>query len=187
MSVTPQEAVTGGRADRARARPHRYRRQQRGDSEDRLGARCVDCRLGRRLPREPVGCVLLLQSRARVDGRAALRQDRQHRVRSGDERRRLVRNVLYGTTKAGVVALTKGLARELAPFGINVNAIAPGVVETRHDKHTADAGTSQSRARREFRWAASLPPATSRTSLHCWRPTCSATSQAKRSRWMVVI
>jgi 3-oxoacyl-[acyl-carrier protein] reductase len=39
-------------------------------------------------------------------------------------------NVLYGTTKAGVVALTKGLARELASHGINVNAIAPGVIET---------------------------------------------------------
>ena len=39
-------------------------------------------------------------------------------------------NVLYGTTKAGVVAFTKGFARELAPHGINVNAIAPGVVET---------------------------------------------------------
>lgn len=39
-------------------------------------------------------------------------------------------NVLYGTTKAGVVALTKGLARELAPLGINVNAIAPSVTET---------------------------------------------------------
>lgn len=39
-------------------------------------------------------------------------------------------NVLYGTTKAGVVAFTKGFARELAPYGINVNAIAPGLVET---------------------------------------------------------
>jgi 3-oxoacyl-[acyl-carrier protein] reductase len=39
-------------------------------------------------------------------------------------------NVLYGTTKAGVVAMTHGLARELGPYGINVNAISPGVTET---------------------------------------------------------
>jgi len=39
-------------------------------------------------------------------------------------------NVLYGTTKAGVVAFTKGFARELAPYNINVNAVAPGLVET---------------------------------------------------------
>ncbi|HET7095965.1 MAG TPA: SDR family oxidoreductase [Casimicrobiaceae bacterium] len=39
-------------------------------------------------------------------------------------------NVLYGTTKAGVVALTQGFARELGPHGINVNAISPGVVGT---------------------------------------------------------
>jgi NAD(P)-dependent dehydrogenase (short-subunit alcohol dehydrogenase family) len=39
-------------------------------------------------------------------------------------------NVLYGATKAGVVALTKGLAREFAPLGINVNAISPAVTET---------------------------------------------------------
>lgn len=39
-------------------------------------------------------------------------------------------NVLYGTTKAGVIAFTKGFARELAPYGINVNAVAPGLLET---------------------------------------------------------
>lgn len=39
-------------------------------------------------------------------------------------------NVLYGTTKAGVVAMTQGFARELGPHGINVNAISPGVVDT---------------------------------------------------------
>lgn len=39
-------------------------------------------------------------------------------------------NVWYGTTKAGVVALTKGLGRELGPRGIRVNAISPAVVDT---------------------------------------------------------
>jgi NAD(P)-dependent dehydrogenase (short-subunit alcohol dehydrogenase family) len=39
-------------------------------------------------------------------------------------------NVWYGATKAGVVAITKGLGRELGPQGIRVNAIAPGVIET---------------------------------------------------------
>ncbi len=39
-------------------------------------------------------------------------------------------NVLYGVTKAGVAALTMGLARELGPAGITVNAIAPAVTAT---------------------------------------------------------
>ena len=39
-------------------------------------------------------------------------------------------NVWYGATKAGVVALTRGLGRELGPLGIRVNAIAPAVVDT---------------------------------------------------------
>lgn len=41
-----------------------------------------------------------------------------------------VGNVWYGATKAAVVALTKGLARELGAHGVRVNAIAPGLVET---------------------------------------------------------
>jgi len=39
-------------------------------------------------------------------------------------------NVWYGTTKAAVVAMTRGLGRELGPEGIRVNAIAPAVLET---------------------------------------------------------
>jgi NAD(P)-dependent dehydrogenase (short-subunit alcohol dehydrogenase family) len=41
-----------------------------------------------------------------------------------------VGNTIYGTTKAGVAALTMGLARELGPSGITANAIAPAVADT---------------------------------------------------------
>ncbi|MBI3457874.1 MAG: SDR family oxidoreductase [Candidatus Rokubacteria bacterium] len=37
----------------------------------------------------------------------------------------------YSVSKAAVIMLTRVLARELAPFGIRVNAIAPALVETR--------------------------------------------------------
>jgi 3-oxoacyl-[acyl-carrier protein] reductase len=36
----------------------------------------------------------------------------------------------YGISKWGVIGLTKGLAKQLAPFGVRVNAIAPGPVAT---------------------------------------------------------
>jgi 3-oxoacyl-[acyl-carrier protein] reductase len=36
----------------------------------------------------------------------------------------------YGPSKAAIDALTKTLARQLAPFGINVNGVAPHAIET---------------------------------------------------------
>ena len=40
------------------------------------------------------------------------------------------RIVVYGATKGGVIALTKGLAIELGRFGVTVNAVCPGVTRT---------------------------------------------------------
>src|SRR5205823_7877133 len=44
----------------------------------------------------------------------------------------------YSTAKAGLQGLTRTLSIELGPFNINVNAVAPGFIETRMTQQTAE-------------------------------------------------
>jgi NAD(P)-dependent dehydrogenase (short-subunit alcohol dehydrogenase family) len=58
----------------------------------------------------------------------------------------------YAASKAGLIALTKGLARELGPQGILSNAIAPSFIDTEQLRvDAADAGVTLEEMRQRYR------------------------------------
>jgi 2-hydroxycyclohexanecarboxyl-CoA dehydrogenase len=58
----------------------------------------------------------------------------------------------YAASKAGLIALTKGLGRELGPDGILANAIAPAYIDTEQLRVDAeDAGISLEEMRQRYR------------------------------------
>ncbi|MFN3843141.1 MAG: glucose 1-dehydrogenase [Rehaibacterium terrae] len=52
-------------------------------------------------------------------------------IASVNARRPAPGQLVYSLTKAGIVNMSEGFAKELAPHGIRVNAILPGLTETR--------------------------------------------------------
>ena len=64
-------------------------------------------------------------------------------------------HVTTSVAKHGLLGLTKTLSREFGPQGITVNAVSPGVIDTRDDPAFRRAG-AEGRARRKFRCGGSV-------------------------------
>jgi NAD(P)-dependent dehydrogenase (short-subunit alcohol dehydrogenase family) len=56
------------------------------------------------------------------------------------------RGVHYSASKGGIVSMTRAMAFELAPYGIRVNAIAPGTTDTAQPRYGATEAELQARA-----------------------------------------
>jgi len=46
--------------------------------------------------------------------------------------------VAYSSSKAALIGFTKALAKELAPSGITVNCVCPGIIDTKMNSHLSD-------------------------------------------------
>ena len=58
---------------------------------------------------------------------------------------------VYGATKASMIGFTRSLAREVGRLGINVNAVAPGFLDTEMTQGSPASSASRSRAAARLR------------------------------------
>jgi NAD(P)-dependent dehydrogenase (short-subunit alcohol dehydrogenase family) len=68
----------------------------------------------------------------RAFGRIMIRQRRGSLIASSSVRATTLEPglAIYGATKAGIIQMVRGLASEIGPFGVRVNAIVPSIVDT---------------------------------------------------------
>jgi len=96
-------------------------------------------------------------ARAVLRGMIAARRGAIVNVASLSAYRGVAGQAAYAASKAGLLALTRCLARELGRSGIRVNAVVPGLVDTAMTADLTDARRSQLRADQCLR--APVPPA----------------------------
>ena len=76
------------------------------------------------------GSFLMLRAAATRIVPPGRRPDRQHILHQRLGRRWHVLQGVYATAKAAVIGMCRGGARELGPYGITVNVLAPGPIDT---------------------------------------------------------
>lgn len=99
-----------------------------GVARDRMSWRMTEAEWDEVIDVNLKGCFAFCRAAAPVF--RAQRQGRIVTVASINGLRGKAGQANYAASKAGVVGLTKTLARELGPSGVNVNCVAPGIVRT---------------------------------------------------------
>ena len=84
---------------------------------------------------------------------------------------------LYAAAKAGMLALTKALGKELAEHGILVNAITPAVVKTAMEREISDSRRTELLAKIPMRRFAEVEEVAAMVSFLCG-PECSFSTGA---------